>query len=58
MVFESTVWLGVRSAHTLWHVSDEEQRQTERIGSENVRLISSQALQETFDLLPIERRTV
>jgi len=44
MAFESTVWLGVRSAHTLWYVCDEERRQAERIGSQNVRLILSQAL--------------
>ena len=44
MAFELSVWLGVRSAHTFWYVSDEERRQTERIGSENVRLILSQAL--------------
>ncbi len=44
MAFESPVWLGVRSAHTLWYVSDEERRQTERIGIQNVRLILSQAL--------------
>jgi len=46
MAFESTAWLGVRSAHTLWYVSDEERRQTGRIGSKNGRLIPSQALTE------------
>ena len=52
MPVESTAWIGMRSAHTLRSVSDEERRQTERIGSENPGLILLQALK------PIVHKTI
>ena len=39
-------WLGVRSAHTLWYVSDEERRQSGWLGCKTVQVIFARLLKE------------